>query len=215
MVHMMVKDSNAFFNRLPPGSQDYSSNSNYGHQDYNSFKPNRNSYPDAISRFTNSYQNSSLDFCSDDVSQLSRQSAQNFSQVREPGPSGYSGSQYPSDHYTDNNNDAVEILTTDDEDTDEEEKKNSFSRCGQRVYPCQVCEKEFSRAKFRRMHYTKIHPNLTQYTCPECNEKFTFKSCFKLHVNLFNHMSCKNCHMRFKNYNQMKIHKKRCSGFRL
>jgi hypothetical protein len=179
MVHMMVKDSDAFFNRLARGSQSYPSRNTPSVNllsdeapDFIPLEQNQREFSsDAMKGFENPYQNNSFAafYIDNQIPQLPHSSTKIMN-----GP-GTSRNQdycvwtmaYANPNYAGSQNNSISSGEDEDEDAD---AKTSFIRDGRRVFPCKVCGKEFIRGRFRRMHYIKHHPELNRFKCPVCDD---------------------------------------------
>lgn len=174
MVHMMVKDSNSFFNRLPPGSQEYSSPSRALTPDFIPLEQSSPYYVPKSPSYIPIEQNSPYYVpMSPSYTPISPCFTPNNPQLIQEFPNSRIRN-LSSNSFSKNHNKPVVILSSEDEASDDEGKKNSFMRNGRRVFPCKLCKKEFTRGVHRRKHYIDVHPELNRLQCPVCNESKRF-----------------------------------------
>lgn len=168
MVHMMVKDSNSFFNRLPTGSQSFPSH--MPAPDFIPLEQDNGAFPKAMNVFPNPYSTTYIPIDPYCIPESPYRSAPS-SRAQEPSRSkSHSSNSGPNPSTSYDNDKCIEISSDDEESDDDEGKKSSFMRNGRRVFPCSACKKEFKRGVHRRQHYIDVHPELNRFRCSVCDE---------------------------------------------
>ena len=86
-------------------------------------------------------------------------------------------------------------------------KKHEES-CGEKKYPCDICQKKFKRLQYLKLHVKKIHQH-PSFVCdhPQCEMRFFTKA--KLHAHKKTHLvvKCAVCGKSFKSRQVLKTHK--------
>ena len=87
---------------------------------------------------------------------------------------------------------------------------------GERTEVCSTCGKSFYNRKQLRLHersHNTARPR--NFVCEHCGKAFDSNQKLRSHVTIHTGekpFECKHCHEKFKHYNVMVVHQKRCDG---